>query len=70
VTPHDRELHEALYEMPLIRRLALVLSSIVVDDKAAYSIELILEVALTWPSICRSRSVRESSGTSWLRLKN
>lgn len=47
MTPHDRELHKALYEMPLVRRLAFVLSSIVVDDRAAHSVELIIEVALT-----------------------
>ena len=46
MTPHERELHEALYDMPLVRRLALVLSNIIVDDKAAHSVEIIIELAL------------------------
>jgi hypothetical protein len=46
VTPHERELYEALDGLPLVRRLALILSNIVVDDKAARSVEFIVEVAL------------------------
>jgi hypothetical protein len=69
VTPHDRELHKALYEMPLVRRLAFVLSSIVVDDRAAHSVELIIEVALT-PSICRRHNAPLFVGTWPMRCVN
>jgi hypothetical protein len=46
MTPHERELHKALDDLPLVRRLALVLSNIIVDDKAPHSVELLIELAL------------------------